>query len=152
MKRQLPEIINEDILKFSAKPIKIQTKKQKEKTTGFRTSLDLEYLSERERRTTIFNKRSDGLVRKATQLMELTRAPFLLFMQNPDTLSLCLTKSHTMNIPAYLCLIGYIVKQFLELQKIDKSEFEEILERIVEKFENDKSSVKGFIDFLKNHV
>lgn len=145
------EINNEDVLKYNLRPIKQVSKRESTGKTGFRTSLNLQHLENKKQRTTIYNKRSDGLIKKTVQLMELTRAPLLLFIQNPDTLSLCLTKSHSMNIQSNFCLIGHLIKLFFDLHKIDNSEFEEIQEKVVEKLKNE-DNFKIFINCLRDFV
>jgi len=124
----------------------------KRKKNGFRRSLKLKHLSNRDQRTTIFNKRLEGLMKKIIQLIELTHASILFFAENPDTYSLNIAKTNSMNIQSTFALIGNLLKAHNESNiddNINNTELETILENIVNKFEEDSTNINKFLDILK---
>jgi hypothetical protein len=124
----------------------------KKKSKGVRRKLDLDYLDKREQRIVIINKRLDGLTKKFHQLPILTNASGIIFIENPDTLSLNLDGTNSFNIQTRFLLLGNLIKLYYDFEGKSYDEFLDVSHKLFNIFKEDKNKIKTFIEMIQFFV
>jgi len=126
---------------------KQKRRKIEKKKNGFRTSLPMVKIQNRSQRTTIFDKRLFGLLKKIIQIIIMTCANVVLYVKSKDTQNEYIAiSSKEVKIPARFLVLGTILQ---DCEEIDTQELDEVLCNIETKMEHDKSKIVNFFNVLK---
>jgi len=126
---------------------KLKRRKIEKKKNGFRTILAMVKIQKRSQRTTIFDKRLFGLLKKIIQIIIMTSSDVILYVKSKDTQNEYITiSSKEVGIPARFLILGTMLQ---DCQDIDTQELDEVFCNIETKMEKDKSKIVKFLNVLK---
>ena len=104
-------------------------------------------IQKRSQRTTIFDKRLFGLLKKIIQIIIMTSSDVILYVKSKDTQNEYITiSSKEVGIPARFLILGTMLQ---DCQDIDTQELDEVFCNIETKMEKDKSKIVKFLNVLK---